>query len=89
MSDMRDTPQLPPGPKWGVISVALVVIGLLILVPSGLCTGLFGIGALAGLFSGNASDALSTLGMVAVTGGIPIVIGAILVFAGLKLRKNG
>ncbi|HEY4114251.1 MAG TPA: hypothetical protein VGM17_09345 [Rhizomicrobium sp.] len=89
MSDMRDTPQLPPQPRWGVISVALMVIGLLILVPSGLCTGLMGLGALFSVFTGNVRDATSTLAMVAVVGGIPVVIGGVLVFAALKLRRKG
>lgn len=93
MSDMRDTPQLPPQPRWGIISVALMVIGLLILVPSGLCTALLGIPALisivASMFTGNVGDAMSTLGMVATVGGIPVVIGGVLVFAALRLRKRG
>lgn len=89
MSDMRDTPQLPPQPRWGVISVTMMVIGLLILVPSGLCTGLMGVGALFSVFTGDVSDAMPTLGMVATVGGIPVVIGGVLVFAALRLRKRG
>jgi hypothetical protein len=85
---MRETPQLPPQPRWGVISVALMIIGLLILVPSGLCTGIMGLGALLSVFSGNLGSAMSTLSMVAVVGGIPVVIGGVLVFAALKLRRR-
>jgi hypothetical protein len=89
MSDPREAPQLPPQPRWGVISVALFVIGLLILIPSGLCTALFGVGALASLLSGSPGDAMSSLSMVLTIGGIPVVIGGVLVFAALKLRRKG
>lgn len=91
MSDPRETPQLPPHPRWGVISIALMVIGLLILVPSGLCTAVMGIPALVDFIAGGyrVSDVMSTIGLVAVVGGIPFVIGAVLVFAALKLRRKG
>ena len=51
MSDVSQ-PQGPADPKpparWTGAAVALVFFGLLILIPSGLCTSLFGIGALLG-----------------------------------------
>jgi hypothetical protein len=63
------------------LGVALMVIGLLILVPSGLCTGLFG---LMGLISGD----LEALGFAIVYGIVPVLVGAGLVWAGLKLRQR-
>jgi hypothetical protein len=49
---------LPPQqgkPRWNAISIALFVIGLLILVPSGLCTALIGVPfAFGGFAAGDA-----------------------------------
>jgi hypothetical protein len=89
VSDPHETPQPAPQLRWGGVSVALLIIGLLILVPSGLCTGLFGLGVLGSFLTGNVADAMSTGGMVAVIGGIPVVIGGVLVFAAFRLRKKG
>ena len=89
MSEMRETPHLPPQPKWGVLSLTLMIIGLLILVPSGLCSGLFGIGALTGLLTGNVSEALSSLALVLMVGAIPVAIGGALVFVALRMRGRG
>jgi hypothetical protein len=80
---------MEPRTHWTGLAIALLVIGLLILVPSGLCTALFGAGALFSIFSGDARDAMSTLSMVTVIGGIPVAIGAVLVFAAFRLRRKG
>lgn len=67
-------------PHWTVLSVALFAIGLLILIPSGLCTAL-------GIISMATTDP-SFLGIVLLFGGTPIVIGVGLVFVGLKVRRR-
>ena len=73
-------------PHWTALSLVLFIIGLLILVPSGLCTGIGGIVALFG--NDNVQDALAMLLMVLVYGALPVAIGAVLVYAGLKARRR-
>ena len=70
----------PPNPHWTALSVALLVTGLLILVPSGLCTAVLGLPVLV-------YNPLA-LGMVALIGGLPIAVGALLVYAALKIRRR-
>ena len=75
-------PQAPASrPRWTFISVALFVLGLLILIPSGLCTAAFGVFALA---EGDPSGILLLL----MFGGIPMAVGAVLVWAGLQARPR-
>jgi hypothetical protein len=69
--------------RWTFISVALFVIGLLILVPAGLCTLTLGT-----LFLMDPSDAAAFFGAVLVFGGVPMALGALLVWAGLKARTR-
>jgi hypothetical protein len=69
--------------------IALVVIGLLILVPSGLCTGAFGIMAVATAVSeNNGNDVLQILTEALSFGFIPILLGSVLLWAGLQQRKK-
>jgi hypothetical protein len=75
-------------PHWSALAIVLLVIGLLILIPSGLCTGVFAIGALLGALSA-AGTAIPTFLMTLVLGGIPTAIGAALVYAALRLRRRG
>ena len=70
-----------PKRRWNWVSVALFVIGLLILVPSGLCIGLGGIIALN---MGNTSE----LAFVLMIGGLPAALGALLVWLGLATRQR-
>ena len=69
--------------RWTFISIALFVIGLLILVPAGLCTLTLG-----ALFLTDPSDAGAFFGAVLVFGGVPMALGALLVWAGLKARER-
>jgi hypothetical protein len=82
-------PDEPVGPtKKGSLTgagIALVVIGLLILVPSGLCAGAFGIIA---VINNNWNDGLQMLTEAISFGFIPIVLGSVLLWAGLQLRKK-
>ncbi len=90
MYDPNTAPPSPPGkPHWSAGAVALVVIGLLILIPSGLCTGIFGVGAIYDMVTSSSSEGFSILLEALMFGGIPLVIGGLLVFAGFKMRKGG
>jgi hypothetical protein len=89
MYDPNTAPPPPPGrPHWGAGAVALVVIGLLILIPSGLCTGIFGVGAIYAIITSSSSEGFSILAEAVLIGGIPIAIGGLLVFAGFRLRTK-
>ena len=82
---LRPNPPLPR-PHWGVLSLVIFVIGLLIVVPSGLCTALFGVGFIAG--GGPLDETLEGLLMVVMYGGIPTLIGGVLVYVGLAMRRE-
>jgi hypothetical protein len=69
--------------RWTAASIALFVLGLLILLPSGLCTAIFGA---ASLIEGLGTADLGALLAVLLTGGIPAAIGAALVYAAFKIR---
>ena len=73
-------------PRWTVVSIALFVIGLLILVPSGLCTALIGLPFAFGGFADGDSRMMFNILML---GGVPMALGAVLVYAGLKSRRRG
>ncbi len=92
MSQPDASGPLPPKskPPHTVVGIALMVLGLLILVPSGLCSGVFGAGALVSaiLNPAEAGDAAGTLMMVLIVGGIPVAIGTGLTWLGNSLRKN-
>jgi hypothetical protein len=47
---MSEDPSIPP-PSRMIGGMALIIVGLLILIPSGLCTAVFGGGALLDMFS--------------------------------------
>jgi hypothetical protein len=85
MSDLEPPNPEPPKPgppraHWTAVSIALFVLGLLFAIPSGLCTMLFGIPI---LFS-----TPNDFGMILVFGGPPFLIGAALIYAGLKSRRR-
>ncbi len=69
-------------PRWTGVSIAFLVVGLLILVPSGLCTALIGGAVLI-------EDA-DGAGVIAVLlyGALPIAMGAALVYAGFNMRRR-
>jgi len=89
MSDVHQS-QGPADPKpparWTGAAVALLVIGLLILIPSGLCTSAFGVAGLLGAF-GSSGD-ISLLPMALIVGGPFVLLGALLVRAGLRQRQR-
>jgi hypothetical protein len=71
--------------RWTGISIALFVIGLLILVPSGLCTALVGLPFAFGGFAAGDSEMMFNILMIGI---VPMAIGAALVYAGLKSRRR-
>ena len=72
-------------------TAALLIIGLLFLIPSGLCTGIFGAGALLDAFThpANVRDSLSMIFLALLYGGPFIAIGGVMVwFAVKRLRER-
>ena len=81
----RTSQSTTPGgsePRWTAVSIAFLVVGLLILLPSGLCTALLGVATLI-------EDA-DGAGVIAVLlyGALPIAMGAALVYAGFNMRRR-
>ena len=73
----ENTPPHQTKPSWPGASLALFIIGLLILVPLGLCTALFIVGyPPAGLF-------------FLLFGAVPMGAGGLLVWGALKARQRG
>jgi hypothetical protein len=68
-----------------VISVALLILGLLILIPSGLCTALLG-GSI--IVEGLPYGDLTGIPIVLLYGGPPIAVGVALIWAALKARRR-
>jgi hypothetical protein len=71
-------------------TAALLVVGLLFLVPSGLCTGILGGGALieAFLHPENAGETLSVILMALMFGGPFLVAGGAMVWFGVKRARG-
>lgn len=89
MSEPLTPAPLPPRqPHWSALAITLLVIGLVILIPSGLCTGVMGAGALLEAFSSGSSDSGGFLSMVLFVGGPFVLVGAALVYAAFKVRKG-
>jgi hypothetical protein len=67
-----------------------LIIGLLFLIPSGLCTGIFGGGALLDAFVNpqNASDSLSMIFAAALFGGPFIAVGGVMVWIAVKRLRG-
>jgi hypothetical protein len=65
-------------------SIVILVIGLLILVPSGLCTGFF---AFAPLFTGGSGDS-GLLGLALLIGGPFVAVGIALVLWGIRRLRR-
>ncbi|HWA90163.1 MAG TPA: hypothetical protein VG889_09030 [Rhizomicrobium sp.] len=76
----------PQTPRSVSAGIALLVLGLVFLVPSGLCTGIFGGGALVEMLTNprNANDASVMLMMALIFGGPFILLGVLLIRAALR-----
>jgi hypothetical protein len=83
-------PLPPPRPRRTWFSVALICVGLLILIPSGLCTALFGGGMVIDMAgTGDAAAyARGLIWLVLLIGGPPIALGAALLVWGLKRARR-
>jgi hypothetical protein len=79
---MSGNPPPPSKPRWTFVSVALFVIGLLILVPTGLCV------ALAGILAVTDRD-LSVIPSILLFAALPMLVGGAIIYAALKARKQG
>jgi hypothetical protein len=82
-------------PHWTAGSVALIVIGLLILIPSGLCTTIIGIGSVIGMLAYQRENLVmllvglpGTLIMPLLIGGPFMALGAFLIHLGWRRRKS-
>jgi len=84
-------PEPPPKLHYNVAgTVALFVFGLLILVPSGLCTGIMGGGAILGMLSEprSAGDGVGMLAMALIVGGPFVVGGGALVWQAIRRMRG-
>ena len=92
MSDPASPPNAAPASRYSAGgTIALLIVGLLFLIPSGLCTGIFGGGALIDAFVNpqNVSDSLSMIFAAALFGGPFIAVGGVLVWIAVRrLRGN-
>lgn len=84
---MSQPPSEPTHSTAGI--VALVVIGLLLLIPSALCTAVLGGGAIWETLSdpNNASDLLNTLPMVVIVAGPFLVGGGAMLITGIRRAR--
>ena len=91
MSAPVSPPDPAPKPHYSAGgTAALLIIGLLILIPSGLCTGFFGVGALIETFTNpqNADDTLSTIVLALMYGGPFIAGGGVMVWIAVKRLRG-
>jgi hypothetical protein len=72
----------------GFAAIALIVVGLLILIPSGLCTGAVTIFSLWGALAGHGSGATGIVGMALTIGGPFVAIGGVLTWLGFRMRRR-
>jgi len=72
-------------PRWTGAAIALLILGLLILLPSGLCTVVVG-GSI--IIEGLPYGDLSGIPIVLIYGGVPVAMGAVLVWGALKARRR-
>jgi hypothetical protein len=73
-----------PRKRWTFGAVALVALGLLILVPSGLCTGIGGLVAF-----GEGGEGLRVILPMVLMFGVPaILLGWLFVWLGLRQRRQ-
>ena len=69
--------------------VALIVIGLLLLIPSGLCTAVIGGGAVVGMFANprNSDELANILPTLVIVAGPFIVGGAAMLIVGIRRAR--
>src|ERR1043165_2159869 len=85
----NETPPPQPQPGGNLAGCALFSIGLLLVIPSGICTAIGGVGLVAGMISDPAAlanefdDILPFAAMTL----IPLGIGIVLLWAGIRMRR--
>jgi len=79
---MSDANQNPPNTTARVLGVILMIVGYLLLSAAGLCTLTFG-----GMLSNNPSA--EDIGIILLYGGGPMLVGALIAWAGLRLWRSG
>jgi hypothetical protein len=81
-----------PSPMRGFVGGMMVVIGVLMVTLCGLCTAVFAIGALVDLAQRRSGGELfsggSLLQAALMLGLPPIAVGALLVWGGLRVRRQ-
>jgi hypothetical protein len=85
---MTEPPPTPKPKGAGCIGGAVLVLGLLILIPSGLCTGTMAILALLGQMSQSRSGAIDVIVMSLMMYGPFVLIGGFLTWLGIRLRRR-
>jgi hypothetical protein len=85
-----DEPNPSPRPAGNIAgAVAMVIIGLVIFIPSGLCTGIIGGGALIAMFvNSRNSDSIFLLIMPLAVGGPFVAGGFALIWYGVKRLRG-
>ena len=80
--------QRPPGR--GCAATAIIVLGLLILIPSGLCTGFMTIIPLLGAIFGPQgwTNSIDTIEMALIIGGPFVILGGFLTWLGFRLGRR-
>jgi 4-hydroxybenzoate polyprenyltransferase len=85
----------PPAGKprrahWTIVSVALIILGLLVVLPSGLCVGTGIVGLIYVLIfeRAQASDALPAVGMMLIIGAPFLAGGIAMILSGWKARRR-
>jgi hypothetical protein len=86
MSQPNDRERRSVGTTLGAI--ALIVIGLLVLVPSGLCTSVFGYNAISSYISNPSQSDIGLLAIALVLGLPFVAIGAVIVRAGVRIWRD-
>jgi len=70
-------------------AVAMIIIGLVIFIPSGLCTGIIGGGALIGMFVNPRNfDGIAMIIIPLVVGGPFVAGGFALIWSGIKRLRG-
>ena len=70
------------------VTIALLVIGLLILIPSGLCTGFFTLSPIVRAIIDRSSVSNDIFGLALAIGGPFILLGGFMVWRGVKRLRR-
>jgi hypothetical protein len=77
-----------PERRGGCAAIALIVVGLLILIPSGLCTAYLTVFTLLGAMSQRGSPVIGDAGMVLAIGGPVVAVGGVLTWLGFRMMRR-